>query len=262
VSESSSLQTDVLQTQTISNQSTEPQLTAQMDMFSIGCVLAELFSEDAPNGNLFDLGNLLAYRVKQFYPEKSLNSIANNDMKNLVENLISLDPKQRTLTSEILTQLTAKVFPSYFDTLYDYLRHLARLPPDAKMITLAQDIDGLLPSILEQEPHGLLLLLVLITSTMRGLKHIHCKILAQRLSCQIANSSPVMSSYITDRLLPYLLQSLTDSDPRVRAESISSITFSLEQVVDLPQSDNNVFTDYILPVLVSLHFFNSINYFE
>jgi serine/threonine protein kinase len=222
-----------------------------MDMFSIGCVLAELFSEDAPNGNLFDLGNLLAYRVTQFYPEKSLNSIANNDIKDLVKNLISLEPKERILTSEILAQLKDKVFPTYFETLYDYLTSLVRLPPDAKIIRLAQDIDGLLPSILQQEPHGLLLLLVVITSTMRGLKHIHCKILAQRLSCKIANSSPVMSTFITDRLLPYLLQTLSDTDARVRAESINSITTSLEKVIELPQSDNNVFTDYILPVLVS-----------
>jgi len=220
-------------------------------MFSIGCVLAELFSEDAPNGNLFDLGNLLAYRVTQFYPEKSLNSIANNDIKDLVTNLISLEPKERILTSEILAQLKDKVFPTYFETLYDYLTSLVRLPPDAKIIRLAQDIDGLLPSILQQEPHGLLLLLVVITSTMRGLKHIHCKILAQRLSCKIANSSPVMSTFITDRLLPYLLQTLSDTDARVRAESINSITNSLEKVIELPQSDNNVFTDYILPVLVS-----------
>ena len=222
-----------------------------MDMFSVGCVLAELFSDDAPNGNLFDLADLLAFRHNQFYPEKALNSISNQTIRELVQNLISLDPNQRKLSQQILSELSGSVFPKYFDTLYEYLRQLVRLPPDAKIIRLSQDMDGLLDSILSDEAHGLLILLVAITSTMRGLKHIHCKILAQRLSCRIAESSPVMSTFITDRLLPYLLHSLSDNDARVRAEAIISITISLEHVIDLPQSDNNVFTDYILPVLVS-----------
>lgn len=224
-----------------------------MDMFSVGCILAELFSDDAPNGNLFDLGNLLAFRQNQFYPEKALNSISNQTIRELVQNLISLDPNERKLSPQILTELNGSVFPKYFDSLYDYLRQLVRLPPDAKIIRLSQDMDGLLESILSDDSHGLLMLLVLITSTMRGLKHIHCKILAQRLSCRIAESSPMMSAFIADRLLPYLLYTLSDNDARVRAEAVTSITFSLEHVIDLPQSDNNVFTDYILPVLVSLY---------
>ncbi|CAG2120125.1 unnamed protein product, partial [Medioppia subpectinata] len=220
-----------------------------MDMFSVGCVLAELFSDDAPNGNLFDLADLLAFRINQFYPEKALNSISTENIRQLVENLISLEPKERKLSSQILTELSDSVFPKYFDLLYDYLRQLVRLPPDAKIIRLAQDMDGLLGPILEQDAQGLLLILVVITSSMRALKHIHCKILAQRLSCKIAKASPVMSAFITDRLLPYLLHSLNETDPRVRAETIISITYSLEQVTKLPASDNNVFTDYILPVL-------------
>lgn len=252
ISESASHQTELLPTHTISSPSTEPTLTPQMDMFSVGCILAELFSDDVPNGNLFDLANLLAYRVRQYYPEKAINSISNDDIRELVKNLIHLEPRERKLTTEILSQLTPKVFPPYFESLYEYLKQLTRLPPDAKIIRLTQDIDDLLSPILEQEPHGLLLILVVITSTMRALKHIHCKIMAQRLACKIASSSPVMSCYITDRLLPYLLHTLGDSDARVRSESINSITSCLEQVTVLPPSDNNVFTDYILPVLVNL----------
>ena len=235
-----------------SNQSTEPQLTSQMDMFSVGCVLAELFSEDTPNGNLFDLADLLAFRHNQFFPDKALNSISNEKIRELVENLISLNAMQRKLSEQILSEFSGTVFPQYFESLYDYLRQLVRLPPDAKIIRLSQDMEPLIESILEHEPHGLLMLLVVITSTMRGLKHIHCKILAQRLACRIAEASPAMSAFITDRLLPYLLNSLNDSDATVRAESIISITTSLEQVIELPQSDNNVFTDYILPSLVRI----------
>jgi phosphoinositide-3-kinase regulatory subunit 4 len=248
----SGLQSDVLSATSTptSSPSTDAQLTPQMDMFSVGCVLAELFSDDAPNGNLFDLADLLAFRVNQYYPEKALNSISTAGIRDLVQNLISLEPMDRKLGAQILQELSGSVFPKYFDTLYDYLRQLARLPPDAKIIRLDQDMDQLLEPMLAEDGHGLLLVLVVITSTMRALKHIHCKILAQRLSCRIANASPVMSAFITDRLLPYLLHSLNDTDPRVRAETIGSITYSLEQVVDLPQSDNNVFTDYILPVLV------------
>lgn len=224
-----------------------------MDMFSLGCVMAELFSDDAPNGNLFDLGNLLRYRANQYHPDKQINSISTEEIKKLIMNLINLDPLKRNSASKVIEDLTPDVFPQYFELLYDYLRQLVKLPPDAKIIRLSQEIERFLPPVLNQEPHDLLLILVVITSTMRSLKHCHCKILAQRLACKIVCSSPAMSVYITDRLLPYLLQSLEEKDPRVRAEAIESIANSLEHVTQLQQSDNNIFTDYILPVLVIIY---------
>jgi len=45
-------------------------VTPAMDIFSIGCVIAELFTEGAP---LFNLSQLLDYRVGEYSPKEHLN---------------------------------------------------------------------------------------------------------------------------------------------------------------------------------------------
>lgn len=231
----------------------EPVLQSHMDLFSLGCIIAELFSEDSSNGNLFTLAELLEYRQQQYYPTKVIDSIPDMRIREIVVNLIDLNPDNRRSTFYHLTNLMPEVFPNYFTFLFDYLGGLIRLPPDAKIIRLQEDLDGILKIILREDPHGLLLLLTTITSSLRALKHAHCKIVAQRLGVKLVSASPLMSGFILERFLPYLMSSLSDSDSKVRAEAICSIKNSLELVTEVSGSDNNVFTDYILPVLVSFN---------
>ena len=41
-----------------------------MDIFSVGCVIAELFAEGSP---IFNLSQLLSYRSNEYHPDEYLN---------------------------------------------------------------------------------------------------------------------------------------------------------------------------------------------
>jgi serine/threonine protein kinase len=69
------------------------QVSEAMDVFSTGCVIAELFL----NGEqvLFDLPLLLAYREGEYDPTPTLNKIPNPSARALVRHMIQRDPAKR-----------------------------------------------------------------------------------------------------------------------------------------------------------------------
>ena len=70
------------------------ELTHAMDIFSLGCVIAELFLEGT---HIFSLAQLFKYRKREYVPD--LSEIENKNVRELVTSMISLDPKDR-LTAE------------------------------------------------------------------------------------------------------------------------------------------------------------------
>ena len=234
-------------------------LTSKMDMFSIGCMLAEIFSDRV----LFDLSGLLHYKDKGRTANltSQLKQIDNETVRALVTNLTSLAPGDRQSAAQVLAAQKGKLFPAYFDKLYVLMRTLVRLPPDAKILYLSQELEALyLPMVLaESSGRGVLLLLNLVTSSLRALKHVYCKVEAQRVLCLlVASARPAttttpttLAPFITDRLVPYLASHcLLDEDHRVRGEAILSMTQLLEVVARPPPADNNLFTDYLLELLL------------
>jgi phosphoinositide-3-kinase regulatory subunit 4 len=230
------------------------QLTAQMDLFSLGCVLAELFSDDTPNSSIFDLGQILMFKKDKYDPSKFVEEgISDPRISRLILNLIDLDPNKRNSASYHLDQLVPSLFPAYFQTLYDYFAKLIPQSPDSKILTLSKDIDRLMNEIITEDEHGLLLLLLLVTSTLRSLQSIDAKLIGLKLCVKLVESSAVMADYIIDRLLPYIIQLLSKSnESRVRALCVSSLNSVLKHVQKLQLSDANVFIDYILPSLLPL----------
>jgi phosphoinositide-3-kinase regulatory subunit 4 len=75
-------------------------LTSAMDIFSLGCVLAELFMEGK---SLFDLAELHAYRRGELDPEPLLTSkVQDVRVRNLILHMIQLDPEKRLTAQEYL----------------------------------------------------------------------------------------------------------------------------------------------------------------
>lgn len=221
----------------------EGHLTEKMDMFSLGCVLAEFYSDNF----LFDLAGLLSYKEgKRDRIEEALDKIQNTYIRDIVENLINLDPDNRMSCLSVIEKLNENFFPKYFEQLYSLIRTLIRQSPDYKIIYLDENINQYLDIIENENPIGLLIILMTLTSTIRGLKHVSCKLKAQRLICKIATSSSKLAPYIVDRLIPYMVHFLDDKEQRIRGESIESIAQLLEHVDNLPSSDNNLFTDYLM----------------
>ncbi|KAJ3325684.1 Serine/threonine-protein kinase [Boothiomyces sp. JEL0866] len=87
------------------------QLTEAMDIFSLGCTIAEIFLEGTP---LFTLSQLLSYRQNSYDPESALSKIENENIRNLVLSMISLDPEKRLTAQEYLRVWRDLAFPDVF----------------------------------------------------------------------------------------------------------------------------------------------------
>lgn len=90
-----------------------------MDIFSVGCVIAELFLETP----IFSLSQLFKYRQGDYEPELAhLNKIHDPDIRELVSHMIQLDPESRYAAEEYLNFWRRKAFPDYFYTfLHQYM---------------------------------------------------------------------------------------------------------------------------------------------
>ncbi|KAK4047771.1 Serine/threonine-protein kinase [Microbotryomycetes sp. JL221] len=86
-------------------------VTEAMDVFALGCVLAELWMEGTPP---FTLSQLFKYREGQYNPEAYLAEVEDNHMRNMVRSMLSLDPADRMTCAEYLTTYQGTAFPEIF----------------------------------------------------------------------------------------------------------------------------------------------------
>lgn len=99
-------------------------VTWAMDVFSVGCVIAELFLESP----VFTLSQLYKYRKGEFDPAFSfLGKIQDKEVRDLVGHMIQLDPESRYAADEYLNFWRRKVFPEYF---YSFLHQYMGLITD------------------------------------------------------------------------------------------------------------------------------------
>ncbi|KAL8812274.1 MAG: hypothetical protein Q9223_001209 [Gallowayella weberi] len=99
-------------------------VTWAMDVFSVGCVIAELFLESP----IFTLSQLYKYRKGEFDPSFSyLDRIEDTDVRELVSHMIQLDPESRYAAEEYLNFWRRKAFPEYF---YSFLHQYMGLLTD------------------------------------------------------------------------------------------------------------------------------------
>lgn len=103
-----------------------PRLSPEADIFSLGCVIAELYSDGLP---IFTLPQMFKYKKSEYSP--NLDVIEDPNIKKMVESMISLVPKDRLTVSEYLLRFRDSVFPSYFYTfLYPYMKDLSTYSPN------------------------------------------------------------------------------------------------------------------------------------
>ncbi|XP_064549625.1 phosphoinositide 3-kinase regulatory subunit 4 isoform X1 [Drosophila montana] len=253
-------------------------LQPAMDIFSAGCALLELWSEGtAP----FELSQLLAYRQgERELVEKHLAGIENERLRNLLASMIDINSIKRKSAEDYLDQERGKLFPEYFYSfLQSYLQMFSSTPiksPDdkiqclhkdighcIKVLTQAQDVtpseedeqiqekrDPLKYERLPPDQDGLILIITVVTSCIRGLKQSNTKIAALQLLQKL--SKYTTSETILDRILPYILNLAQKSTAKVQVQAIETLTACLSMVKDIPRSDANVFPEYILPYITDL----------
>ncbi|XP_075509748.1 serine/threonine-protein kinase VPS15-like [Primulina tabacum] len=107
-------------------------LTPAMDIFSVGCVIAELFLEGQP---LFELSQLLAYRRGQYDPSQHLEKIPDSVIRKMILHMIQLDSESRLPAESYLQNYAVVVFPTYFSPfLHKFYSLLNPLSSDAKVL--------------------------------------------------------------------------------------------------------------------------------
>ncbi|CAO3595679.1 unnamed protein product [Absidia cylindrospora] len=89
------------------------ELTSEMDVFSVGCVIAELFLEGS---SIFSLSQLFKYRNGEYNPSSKLDKMGDPDVKDMVLHMIQLDPTKRFSAEKYLSQWRGKAFPITFTT--------------------------------------------------------------------------------------------------------------------------------------------------
>jgi phosphoinositide-3-kinase regulatory subunit 4 len=115
----------------------EQVITWAMDIFSVGCVIAELFLE-AP---IFSLSQLLKYRQQEYDPAHShLSKIQDPNVRELVTHMIQLDPNSRLSADDYLRFWQDKAFPGYFNGfLHQYMHSITDPASGRKPVTTAAE---------------------------------------------------------------------------------------------------------------------------
>ncbi|BGP14610.1 Serine/threonine-protein kinase [Rhodosporidiobolus nylandii] len=102
-------------------------ITEEMDVFALGCVLAELWMEGTPP---FTLSQLFKYREGEYSVETYLAEIEDVEIRSLIRSMISLDPSARLTFADYLQQYRSTAFPDVFYTfLHPFLASLASSAP-------------------------------------------------------------------------------------------------------------------------------------
>lgn len=113
-------------------------VTEAMDVFSLGCVIAEMWRDGAP---MFTLMQLFKYREGIFDIEAPLAEIVDKDVREMVRSMISLDPQQRRSFAEYLGEARGQVFPEmFYSFLHPYLTTLQRTPAKASSMAAAEAV--------------------------------------------------------------------------------------------------------------------------
>ncbi|KAK4617870.1 Putative serine/threonine-protein kinase [Fulvia fulva] len=272
-----------------------------MDIFSLGCVLAELFTE-APT---FTLSQLFRYRKGEYDPTVSLlNKIDDEHVRALISSMIRLDPTERWHASDYLDEYKSKAFPLYF---YNHLHTLMqeitdpasgrrsivardtnngetddridRIYDDFEMLSVSLgyadgDSDsaagptplylrGLFPLQVDLPnrrhtaqnarsstgDNGTFVLLNVITSSMRSSARASSKVRACELLLAFAEQLPDEAKL--DRILPYIMPLLDDSNDMVLVAALRTMTQLLSLVTVVSPVNSFLFTQYIFPRLLT-----------
>lgn len=230
------------------------ELNPKMDIFSVGCVITELFTDGiAP----FDLSRLLSYRSGEYSPWKVIDSIQGHaHIKELVFHMLQKDPEHRLSAEEYLVKQRGKAFPDVF---YTYLKMFEQqyfidniYPPDDKIMLLTHHFEMVLKNlqVKEDKPEAndvLVIVVSLVGSVCRNLSFAHHRQLALDLLYKLSQYLTV--DLMLNRIVPLILFFLTDTYAEVRAKAVRTLAAVLSPVTEVPESEANIFSEYIFPAL-------------
>jgi phosphoinositide-3-kinase regulatory subunit 4 len=226
------------------------ELSPAQDVFSLGCVIAELFANTTTP--TFSYAEMLRYRKEReaFPLEAKLQEIEDPEVRKMVRSMLSLDPTMRESAAEYLESRTPSIFPAYFsEFLHRFMARLLRTSHDEKITLIAASQDEILATLVgaDSEPSesGLIMIANVVIASLPHLTTPWIKVEALRLLGKFA--AHVDDDTRLQRLLPHILSVAEDESTVVRAACITAATAVVEPVVDVPPMDMFLFPEYILP---------------
>ncbi|KAF7319485.1 hypothetical protein HMN09_00287300 [Mycena chlorophos] len=120
-------------------------VTEAMDCFSAGCVIAELFLEGAP---LFTLSQLFKFREGEYNVDTPLATIEDEGIRNVIKQMINLEPAERPTFDTLLHTSRGTVFPeSFYSFLHNYVSSVNDLPSSPPFSNTANASGPLSPTV-------------------------------------------------------------------------------------------------------------------
>lgn len=149
-------------------------LTPEMDIFSAGCAILELWNDGQAT---FDYSQLLDYRKgNEDIVQQRFQKITDDNLRNMITSMISLDPKKRKSAEIYLSEMRKVLFPEYFYTfLQSFVQIFSSKTADEKIGSLYPDIEQIKDILTSREEDGTILLTSIVTSCIRGLvRYTYC----------------------------------------------------------------------------------------
>jgi len=247
-------------------------VTEEMDVFSAGCVLAETWTDGR---TVFNLSELFAYRNSTLSLESILDTLEDTNVKDMIAQMLSREPSQRPTFDRILATYRGTIFPEYFYTfLNDYVTELSELPdsPTEEFLTRSSTLPGSkIDTMLDQwesisvhlEGTGVnesefaelgvqltadgpaLLLLNIVTSSIRNCLSPSSRLHGLKL---FLNLCPyLMDEDKVDRIVPFVVELLSDEVAIVRAEACRTLVIVVESVSSITLHNCTFIPEYLLP---------------
>ncbi|KAL1587914.1 hypothetical protein WHR41_03179 [Cladosporium halotolerans] len=287
-----------------STQSSKGNDTVQwnMDIFSLGCVLAELFTETPT----FNLSQLFKYRKGEYDPAIALLSkIDDSHVRSLISSMIRLDPEERWHAQDYLDEYKGKAFPLYFYQHFHTLTQeitdpssgrkaptandsnngeaddrIDRIYHDYEMLSVSLGYNALpaqqnghkfqaaraqslfplqvdLPNARHEATsappsdgdNGTFILLNVVTASLRSTARAASRVRACELLLAFAEHLPDEAKL--DRVLPYIMPLLEDTNEMVLVAALRTMTQLLALVTVASPVNSVLFTQYIFPRLLT-----------
>lgn len=130
-----------------------PVVTEAADVFSLGCVLGELFLDGSA---LFDLSQLLAFRRGEHDPSAQLaQGVPDAHARELVLRMTARDPRDRLGAGQYLAEWRRRGwFPAYFDEVHDFCAGLLTRDADGVAADVKAAFPRLMDAIVREEWEG------------------------------------------------------------------------------------------------------------
>ncbi|CAG8525259.1 17174_t:CDS:10, partial [Racocetra fulgida] len=224
-------------------------ITPAMDIFSLGCVIAELFLEGTP---IFSLAQLFEYRAGEYDPGVYLEKIEDAEIRahprTLATNGTSkaAEPQDSNITTGTVLNTDAddKIERIYyeFDKIAFFLGFYNENVQDTEMVVNNSHSDKVGESSRPIEDDGALIFLSLICATIRNAVYPSSKLHA--LDMLLAIGQHLEDEFKLDRLVPYLIALLGDEIGLVRANAVKTLAH-----LTITPSNATIFPEYIMPNL-------------